>query len=430
MDTIYALATARGRAGVAVIRLSGVKAHEAVASMTQRSLPRPRQAALRKVYWQGELLDEALVLLFDSGHSFTGEDVAEVQLHGSAAIVAAVLRALAQIEGLRLAGPGEFTRRALDNGRLDLAQVEGLADLIDAETEAQRKQALRVFSGEIGRRIEAWRPKLLRAAALMEAVIDFVDEDVPVDVTPEVRELIAGLLNELRRELFSAPISERIRDGFEVAILGAPNVGKSTLLNALAGREAAITSEVAGTTRDVIEVRLDLDGLPVTVLDTAGLRETSDRVEAIGIERAVARGRNADLRLIILNRPDDPLPMVPQAEDIVVVGKADQVRYDDVRMISARTGEGVDALVRDIAQTLSQRAVGSGTLIRERQRLAVEQAVGALDSALHELDGGLERIELAAEDVRRASRALDKLIGRIGVEDVLGEIFSSFCIGK
>lgn len=430
MDTIYALATARGRAGVAVIRLSGPQAHHAVAALTSVALPRVRQAALRKILWQEEVLDEALVLLFDAGHSFTGEAVAELQLHGSVAVVAAVLRALASQTDLRLAEAGEFTRRALENGRLDLAQVEGLADLIDAETEAQRKQALRVFAGEIGRRIEAWRPRLLRAAALMEAVIDFVDEDVPVDVTPEVRELLTGLLVELRAELAAAPLSERIRDGFEVAIIGAPNVGKSSLLNALAGREAAITSEIAGTTRDVIEVRLDLAGLPVTLLDTAGLRDTEDQIEAIGIERAVARGQAADLRVVILDKPDEALPLSLQSDDIVLLGKADIRERSEIRMISAKTGAGLDALIYDISAILSQRAVGSGSLIRERQRLAVAQAVEALESALVEVGRGLERIELAAEDVRRAARALDKLIGRIGVEDVLGEVFSSFCIGK
>ena len=430
MDTIYALASARGRAGVAVIRLSGPEAHSVVAILTGKPLPPSRQAALRRIIWQGEMLDEALILLFDAGQSFTGEAVAEIQVHGSSAVVAVILRALSEVGLARLAEPGEFTRRALENGRLDLAQVEGLADLIDAETEAQRKQALRVFSGDIGRRIEGWRPSILRAAALMEAVIDFVDEDVPVDVTPEVRDLLNGLLIELRREVLGAPVSERIRDGFEVAILGAPNVGKSTLLNALAGREAAITSEIAGTTRDVIEVRLDLRGLPVTLLDTAGMRETDDRVEEIGIERALKRGKDADLRLIIPSSPDEALPVRVEAEDIIVIGKADQQRYDGARMISARTGEGVDSLIDDIARVLSERAAGSGSLIRERQRLAVQQAVEALDSALHELGNGLERIELAAEDVRRASRALDKLIGRIGVEDVLGEIFASFCIGK
>lgn len=430
MDTIYALATARGRAGVSVIRLSGPSAHLAVKALTRGDLPPPRQAGLRRIIWQNEVLDEGLVLLFPAGQSFTGELVAELQLHGSGAVISAVLRALAAQPGLRLAEAGEFTRRALENGCLDLAQVEGLADLIDAETEAQRKQALRVLSGDIGRRIDGWRPRLLRAAALLEAVIDFVDEDVPTDVTPEVRDLLNGLRVELQAEVAGAVVAERIRDGFEVAIIGAPNVGKSTLLNALAGREAAITSEVAGTTRDVIEIRLDLGGLPVTLLDTAGVRETEDRVEAIGISRAVARGRAADLRIVILEQPDEAVPIDLEPDDLVVIGKADLRQFPGWRMISARTGLGVEELVADIGGILARRSAGSGSLIRERHRLVVEKAVAALESALHELDFGADRIELAAEEVRRAIRALDMLIGRIGVEDVLGEIFSSFCIGK
>ncbi|MEO5620717.1 MAG: GTPase, partial [Cypionkella sp.] len=244
MDTIFALASARGKAGVAVVRLSGPLAHQAVRSLC--ALPAVRQAGLRRLVWQGEVLDEALVLIFDEGASFTGEVAAEVQLHGSVAVVSRMLRVFAAMPGLRLAEAGEFTRRALENGRLDLVQVEGLADLIDAETEAQRKQALRVFSGALGRRIDSWRTAMIRAAALIEATIDFADEEVPVDVTPEVRLLISGLQQELRRELQGAAAAERVRDGFEVAIVGAPNAGKSTLLNALAGREAAITSEIAG----------------------------------------------------------------------------------------------------------------------------------------------------------------------------------------
>lgn len=430
MDTIYALATARGRAGVSVIRLSGPRAHAVVSDLTGRPLPDLRTAALRKIVWQGEMLDEAVVLLFGAGASFTGEDVAELQAHGSIAVVSALLRVLSQQPGLRLAEPGEFTRRALENGCLDLAQVEGLADLIDAETEAQRRQAVRAMSGELRKRISGWRPQLLRAAALLEATIDFVDEDVPVDVTPEVIGLLKGLLVEFRRELAGVGAAERIREGFEVAIIGAPNVGKSSLLNALAGRDAAITSEHAGTTRDVIEVRMEIAGLPVTLLDTAGLRETADEIEAIGIERAVRRGEAADLRVVILSDPSDPVPVDLQPDDLVLVGKADLRRHEGARQISALTGEGLEELVGDLGTRLARRTAGSGMLVRERHRTVVETAVESLETALEVINSGHGLTELAAEEVHRAIRALDILIGRVGVEDVLGEIFSSFCIGK
>jgi tRNA modification GTPase len=268
MDTIYSLATGRGKAGVAVVRVSGPRAVDCAEHLAGFR-PTGRVPSLRRLHdGDGALIDEALVLFFASGQSFTGEDVVEFQTHGSPAIVAAVLDQLSSLDGVRLAEPGEFTRRALENGCLDLAQVEGLADLIDAETEAQRKQAVRVFDGALGERTERWRIDLIRAAALLEATIDFADEDVPVDVTPEVNQLTTGVLNEINREIAGSSAAERIRDGFEVAILGEPNIGKSTLLNALAGRDAAITSAVAGTTRDVIEVRMDLKGLPVTFLDT------------------------------------------------------------------------------------------------------------------------------------------------------------------
>ena len=424
MDTIYALASARGKAGVAVFRISGPSAHAAGVALCG-SLPEPRRAGLRRIRWDGQIIDEALVLVFEPGESFTGEAVIELQVHGSIAVEQAVMRALSAQAGLRMAEPGEFTRRALENGRLDLAQVEGLADLSDAETEAQRRQALRVLSGAIGERAERWRAKLIRAAALIEATIDFADEDVPVDVTPEVLDLIGDVEGELRREEAGATASERIRDGFEVAIVGAPNAGKSTLLNCLAGREAAITSEVAGTTRDIIEVRMEIAGQAVTLLDTAGLRETGDRVEQIGIARALERAKAADLRVFLLGE-GDVVGLAPVGDDIVVQGKSDIGGIG----VSGRTGEGVAELIDAIGARIATRVGGAGVITRERHRLAVTQAIRAMESARLEIERGAPRAEFAAEALRRAVRPLEALVGRVDVENLLDEIFSSFCIGK
>lgn len=423
MDTIYALASARGRAGVSVIRISGSLAFECVTALGVETLPEPRRAALRRLSDENGPLDEALVLLFRKGASFTGEDVAELHVHGSVATISAVLRALSRLPSCRLAEAGEFTRRALENGCLDLAQVEGLADLIDAETESQRRQALRVLSGAIGRRAEGWRRDLIRAAALIEATIDFADEEVPVDVSSEVTALLDGVLVDLRHEFEGSRAAERIRDGFEVAIVGAPNSGKSTLLNALSGREAALTSDVAGTTRDIIEVRMDMGGLAVTVLDTAGLRTTDDRIETLGIERALHRARQADLRVFL----DDHTPLVldPLDDDIVVGAKADLTGTG----VSGLTGQGLDALVDAITSKLQTLSSHSGTITRERHRLAVLKAIEHLESARNELVSST-RDEVAAESLRRGIFELDVLVGRVDVEDLLGEIFSSFCIGK
>lgn len=428
MDTIYALASARGKAGVAVVRLSGPQAHDAAFALCG-PLPAARRTAVRVLRWQGRDLDQALVIRFDQGASFTGEASVEFHLHGSQAVVAEVLRVLAQQPGLRLAEAGEFTRRALENGCLDLAQVEGLADLIDAETEAQRVQALRVLSGAIGRKVEAWRRDIIRAAALMEATIDFADEDVPVDVTPEVMGLLDGLLESIGTEVDGSGAAERIREGFEVAIIGAPNVGKSTLLNALAGREAAITSEVAGTTRDVIEVKMDLGGLAVTILDTAGLRDTSDQVEALGVALALRRAKQADLRIFIRTQGDSLPDLAPLPEDIVVFGKAD-LGQPLAGGVSGKTGEGVSDLVGRIGSVLGKRAASAGTVTRERHRVALGHAMVALGQARIALMRDKAMAELVAEDLRSAARALEVLMGRVDVETLLGEIFSSFCIGK
>ncbi len=427
MDTIYSLATGRGKAGVAVIRVSGPRAVDCAQHLAGFR-PSGRAPSLRRLHdAEGALIDEALVLFFAAGRSFTGEDVVEFQTHGSPAIVAAVLEQLRALDAVRLAEPGEFTRRALESGCLDLAQVEGLADLIDAETEAQRKQAVRVFDGALGDRTERWRTDLILAAALLEATIDFADEDVPVDVTPEVKQLITGVLAEIMKETAGSSAAERIRDGFEVAILGEPNIGKSTLLNALAGRDAAITSAIAGTTRDVIEVRMDLKGLPVTFLDTAGLRETTDEIEGLGIQRALNRAETADLRVILTENGALPPALQRQSDDIVRVGKADEGQEDGV---SGRTGAGVDALIAEVVQVLETKASGASLAIRARHREALEKGAGSLQTALDELDHGMDRSELAAEELRIAIRALETLVGRIDVETLLDEIFASFCLGK
>ncbi|THD85654.1 tRNA uridine-5-carboxymethylaminomethyl(34) synthesis GTPase MnmE [Aliigemmobacter aestuarii] len=431
MDTIFALASARGKAGVAVIRLSGPASWDVVGQLAG-DLPAPRRAALRRLVWQDVVLDEALVLLFPEGGSFTDEKVAELHLHGSIAVVAEVLRVLSGMPGCRMAHAGEFTRRALENGRIDLTQVEGLADLIDAETEAQRRQSLRVMSGAVRERVEAWRRAMIRSAALLEATIDFADEDVPVDVTPEVRLLLDGLLRDLSAEVEGSKVRERLRDGFEVAILGEPNAGKSTLLNRLAGREAAITSEIAGTTRDVIEVRMDLSGLPVTLLDTAGLRETDDPVEGIGIARALERSRLADLRVVLVGDAGLPPGISLDRDDIVVRSKSDLGVGDAVETgaISGKTGQGIDDLVERIATVLGARVASSGVVMHERQRIALESAIASLGLARNQLDVIPARTELIAEHIRQAIRALELMVGRIGVENLLDEIFASFCIGK
>lgn len=424
MDTIFALASAPGKAGISVVRVSGPKA---VAGVEELIGSVPSKGLRQIVNGEGALVDEALVLRFPEGASFTGEEVVELHLHGSSAILRTVLQLLGTLEGFRLAEAGEFTRRAFENGRLDLAQVEGLADLIDAETEAQRLQAMRVFSGALGKKAAAWRTDLLRAAALIEATIDFVDEDVPVDVYPEATCLIRRTIEALNEEAEGARIGERIRSGFEVAILGAPNVGKSTLLNHLAGREAAITSEFAGTTRDVIEVRLDLDGLPVTFLDTAGLREASDQIEKIGIERGLERARVADLRIYMLGDAEEKPQNIVQS-DIVVRAKGDLHPAENA--VSGRTGLGVDRLVEQVSAELRHRSAGVGIAMRERHRVALLDASAALDRAVETMEKTPELADLVAEDLNSAARDLQVLVGKIDVEDVLGTIFSSFCIGK
>ncbi|WP_108836858.1 tRNA uridine-5-carboxymethylaminomethyl(34) synthesis GTPase MnmE [Tateyamaria sp. Alg231-49] len=427
MDTIFALATAQGRAGVSVVRISGPEAFDC-ARVLCGSLPPLRQSGLRSLQdEQGELLDQALVLAFAGPNSFTGEDVVELHMHGSIAVVSAVLRCLGA-GSARMADPGEFTRRALDNDKMDLAQVEGLGDLIASETEGQRRQALRVFDGALGKKIEGWRANLIRAASLIEVTIDFADEDVPVDVSPEVQSLLGLVLDEVQVELSGFAAAERIRTGFEVAIVGPPNAGKSTLLNALAKREAAITSERAGTTRDVIEVRMDLNGYAVTLLDTAGLRDGVDEIEVIGIQRAVQRAESADLRVFLIE-PGEDVPVQMGVNDIQVAPKGD-TRNDGVFSVSGRTGEGIAELTDRITDALSSMTSSAGLATHARHRDAMAASLDALRMAQNCVGNGPDQYDIVAEEIRSAIRSLEALVGHIGVENLLDEIFSSFCLGK
>ena len=428
MDTIFALATAQGKAGVSIIRISGPNAENAVNVISKKAVPIGRPCIRRLISKSGVHIDEAMVLRFAAPNSFTGEDIVELHVHGSIAVVQAMLRELSSIPNLRLAEAGEFTRRALDNNRLDISKVEGLADLIDSETEAQRMQALRVLSGELGNLTNYWRDKLVRAASLIEATIDFADEEVPVDVTGEVIDIINKIRSSIKKEVEGSIIAERVRNGFEVAIVGAPNLGKSTLLNALAGREAAITSEIAGTTRDVIEVRMDLGGVPVTLLDTAGIRETNDVVEEIGVSRALDRAATADLVVYLY---DDTSHLTAFEQDVNVIklrAKDDQGIYADG--VSGRTGSGIESLVRELTQRFGEMSKDVGIATHERHRIAMQNALLHLSNAESFVQQGPEMYDIGAEELRISCRVLDTLIGRVDVESLLDEIFSSFCIGK
>ena len=428
MDTIFAQATAMGRAGVSVVRVSGPLSHEICTQMVG-SLPQPRATALRMVKGRdGSFIDQALIISFLGPESFTGEDVVELHLHGSIAIMRRVLEELGLFEGARLAEPGEFTRRALENGRLDLVQVEGLADLIEAETEAQRKQALRVLSGALGSKVDSWRMSLIRAAALLEATIDFADEDVPIDVSDEVLELLGGVEKELLTEIEGTKAAERIRTGFEVAIVGAPNVGKSTLLNRLSGREAAITSNLAGTTRDVIEVRMDLGGLAVTFLDTAGIRESTDEIETLGVELALRRAAQADLRVFLLEEGANP-PFDPLNDDIMLKAKAD-ITGASYPAVSGKSGSGVDQLLQNIEAVLEEFASGAGLATHARHASAMKTARDCIIKTQELLKIGPDVYDISAAELHIGIRALEVLVGRIDAENLLDEIFASFCLGK
>jgi tRNA modification GTPase len=445
-DTIFALSSARGKAGVSVFRISGPLAAEAIRLLTGGDVPAPRTAVLRTLRDpQGDEVDRALVLWFRAPASFTGDDTAELHVHGSRAVIDALTQALSAQPGLRPAEPGEFTRRAFDNGKLDLTAAEGLADLIAAETVEQRRLALRHMQGGLRGLADKWRADLVRAGAHLEACIDFPDEEIPSGLLEGVAATVAALKADITSHLTTTRRGEIIRDGFTIAIIGAPNVGKSSLLNALARRDVAIVSATPGTTRDPVEVHLDLAGYAVTLIDTAGLRETDDAIEGEGIRRTRLRAEAADMRLVVATCLGDGLDsrvtQEIQEHDVLVLNKQDLAPGQAIPQLnipapvfslSAHTGQGLDELIDWLTEQVVARTATPETipLTRARHRYALEAVTRNLDRFIGNLGEPGAGIDMLAEDLRMAARELGKLTGRIGVEDYLDVIFRDFCIGK
>ncbi len=435
-DTIFALSSAPGRAGVAVIRVSGPMAQACVLALARRRELRPRAASLCELRdAKGEAIDQALVLWFPGPASFSGEDMAEFHVHGGRAVVRRVLESLAPISGCRPAEPGEFTRRAVENGKLDLTQAEALADLIDAETEAQRRQSLRQYGGALSLLYEGWRERLIGALAWVEAGIDFSDEELPEDVLARSRAILTEIRKEIQIHLDDSGSGEIIREGFYLTVVGPPNAGKSSLVNALARRDLAIVAEVAGTTRDIIEVKLDLGGYSVIVADTAGLRQAADAVESEGVRRALARAEASDLVLLLLDgSARDPLkglpPGIAESASLTVWNKSDLPSASPRHglCLSLKSGAGLEAVLAAIASKVAEKIDVSReapVLTRARHRHALEQALGCLERAL-----SADEAELFAEDLRLAVRAIGRITGRVDVEELLDVVFREFCIGK
>ena len=440
-DTIFALASGQGRAGVAVIRISGPASGPALEKLTGKKLPRARQATLRILKdANGEKLDEALVLWFKDPSSFTGEDMVELQTHGSTAVIECISEALYAL-GLRQAQAGEFTRRAFENGKMDLTEAEGLADLIDAETSGQRRQALRQMQGGLRSIYEGWRDQILDALAFIEGEIDFPDEgDVPDELAHKAQAGLAKLQSALEKTLADSGRGERVRHGVNIAIIGAPNAGKSSIINYLAGREAAIVSSIPGTTRDIVEVHMTISGLPVRISDTAGLRETDNEIEAEGVRRAGLRAEEADIRLAVIDCLDedshvDLLARLRQG-DFVLMNKVDQQKTRktlnvsrETFYISAVTGEGFSGLNTALEKSVSERfgASEQAGLTRVRHVSCVRKALSTIQGAQKNLEVAPE---LAGADLREALHAIKELAGETDIEAVLDRVFSSFCIGK
>lgn len=432
--TIFALATVPGKSGVAVIRISGPNAFDCILPISKKPLPLVRQATLRHLFnpITNSIIDQAIIIIFEAPDSFTGENIVELQIHGSKAIINILLKILASIENYRLANPGEFARRAFLNGKMDLTAAEGLADLIEAETLVQQQQAMRLVEGELGNLYQTWKNEVISCLALIEAYIDFPDEDIPEDTATIVEKKIQELITSLKKHLENNRRGEVIRNGIQVAILGVPNVGKSSLLNYLAKRDVAIVSDIAGTTRDIIEINLDLNGYPVTIADTAGIRESEDFVEKEGVSRALRYAKNTDIKIVMFSE-DSPLSEemkeLIDKDTILLKNKVDttSITKNDFLEISVKNDLGLDVFLEKLSELIELKFSPSSepVLTRERHRQFLNIALEHL--LRFDLNNPLE---LASEDLRLAARALGQVVGVIDVEMILDEVFRNFCIGK
>jgi len=442
--TIYSLSSGPGIAGIAVIRISGKDTSYVIKLLTKKKLTKPRVATLRKIYKinTNELIDEGIILWFPGPQSYTGEDLAEIQVHGSKAVVDAILNTISKIEKCRLAEPGEFTKLAFQNGKINLLQAESIADLISAETEIQRKQAIKIMEGRSADQFNFLREKLLKILSHVEAKIDFPDEDLPTNILDEVKNSSNEVVEKIEKILKDQKIGERIREGFKIAILGPTNAGKSSLINHLSNRDVAIVSEIAGTTRDVIETHLNIDGYPVIISDTAGIRESKDEIEKKGIKLSLNRAEEADLKLVVVDAKSlvftDVLKGLLDENAILVINKSDllekeidsEIKNINHVLISIKDNKNIDGLISKIKNNLKKKFITSDDILitRERHRQHLEQCLDHLNNFNQKKE--LEDFDKAAEDLRLATRHLGMIVGKVDVEEILGSIFNDFCIGK
>jgi len=442
--TIFALSSGPGLAGVSIIRISGPESSSVIKMMTKGKFPEPRIATLKKIYKisTNELIDEGIIIWFPGPESYTGEDMAEFHVHGSRAVVDAIHHSISKVEGCKLAEPGEFTKLAFQNNKINLLKAESIGDLISAETEIQRQQAIKIMSGKSSQKFNSWREGLLKILSNIEAKIDFPDEDLPEDILKNIKKISEKIKNEIQKTLDDQKVGERIREGFKIAIVGPTNAGKSSLLNYLSRREVAIVSEIAGTTRDVIETHLNMDGLPVVVSDTAGISDSKDEIEKKGIRLALKRAEDADLNIVVIEPKSAYftgfLKNLITDKSILAINKSDLgidnmiyefKKYNPI-YISLKKEKNLDKLISAIKEKLKNQFINSEDILitRERHRQHLEQCISHLENFKNKNES--EDFDTSAEDLRLATRHLGMIVGKVDVEEILGSIFNDFCIGK